>query len=342
MRIVRVRACLNAATGLMLFGLLAVGFGFEASAQNAGPEKPGDYPNRPITLIIPYAAGSGSEIGFRQVARAMEKVLGVSIVVENKPGAGHQIGLTELARAKPDGYTIGAVHAPLMQALYLDPALRAAFGWESFAPIALVNTRPTDMYVLGSSKIKSLEDAINEMKSRTVVVGGGPTLSSDHLAVLNFRRLTETEFRVVNFDEGNAPMDMAVQGGHVDIAVDNVGSHVQPMKEGRVRVLAVMDKTRSRFLPDVPTVEEATGAKVYAASSRGLAAPAGTPPEIVQYLSKVVEEAVKDTEFLALMEQQGTEPRYMNPDDFDSYWREVEETTKIMLPLAQAEIKKGG
>ena len=312
----------------------------KAAQTAAAPvQKPADWPKRSIQMIIPWAAGGGTDVGFRMLAPLMEKTLGQPIEVINKAGAGSQVGITELANAKPDGYTIGNVSAPSVQTIYLDPERKAAFKWDSFAPIGLHVFDPGIIVVSADSKYKTLKDVIDDAKANPEKVKVSTTgiLGDDHLAILQLQKMTGVKFAVVHFD-GAAPAKTALLGGHTDVAFNNVSEWLAEYKSGKARPLAVMDKERSAFYPDVKTAEE-QGFKLYSSSSRGLAAPKGTPKEIVWYISYAMEQAMKDPGIVQKMQDAGLTQLYMNPDQFNKYCLEFEEQVKPLMDLAKQENK---
>lgn len=306
-----------------------------AAPAAAAPPKPADWPKRSVQLIVPWDAGGSTDVGMRLLAPLMEKTLGTTIEVVNRPGAGSQVGVAELARAKPDGYTIGNTSAPAVITIYLDPERKATFTWDDFAPIGLHVFDPGVMAVPVDSKYKTLKDLVDDAKANPEKVKAGTTgiLGDDHLAILALERLTGVKFAVVHFT-GGAPQTAALLGGHIDVGFDNVGTYAKLDKQGKTRTLAVMDNQRNKFLPDVPTAEE-QGFKVYSSSSRGLSAPKGTPKEIVAYLSYAMEQAMKDPELNKKMDEAGLTQRYMNPEQFDKYWREFEAQVKPLVELAR-------
>ena len=309
------------------------------AAPAAGIQKPVGWPTKPIQLIVPWDAGGSTDVGMRLLAPLMEKQLGTSIEVVNKPGAGSQVGVAELARSKPDGYTIGNTSAPAVITIYLDPDRKATFTWDDFAPIGLHVFDPGVMAVPVDSKYKTLKDLVDDAKANPEKIKAGTTgiLGDDHLAILALQRLTGAKFAIVHFT-GGAPQVTALLGGHIDVGFDNVGTYAKLDKEGKTRTLAVMDTQRNRFIPDVPTAEE-QGFKLYSSSSRGLSAPKGTPKEIVWAISRAMEQAMKDPELQKKMDDACLTQRYMNPDEFDKYWRDFEAQVKPLMELAKAEQK---
>ncbi len=305
------------------------------AASSSGIQKPADYPKRSISLIVPFAAGGSTDIGFRLLGAAMEKVMGSPVEIVNKAGAGSQVGNTELANAKPDGYTIGSVAAPGTITIYLDPERKATFKWGSFAPIGLHVWDPNVVIVAADSKYKTLKDLLDDAKQRpsAVKIANTGILGDDDLAILKLQKATNAKFAIVNFDSG-APALTALLGGHIDAAVQNVGDILTSFKGGKVRLLAVLDNQRSKFIPDVPTAEE-QGVKVYNNSSRALVAPKGTPKEIVTYLAQVMEQAMKDPEQVKKLDEGGFTLRYLGPEQLDKYWQQQEEETKPLMSLGK-------
>ncbi|MHB1160541.1 MAG: tripartite tricarboxylate transporter substrate binding protein [Chloroflexota bacterium] len=272
-------------------------------AASAGAvQKPADWPKRAIQMVIPWAAGGGTDVGFRLLAPLMEKTLGQPLEVVNKTGAGSQVGITELARAKPDGHTIGNVSGPATQTLYLDPDRKAVFKWEDFAPIGLHVFDPGIITVSAESKYKTLKDVVEDAKANPEKVKVSTTgiLGDDHLAILQLQKMTGVKFAIVHFD-GAAPAKTALLGGHTDVAFNNVSEWLGEYKSKKARPIAVLDEQRSKFYPDVPTATEA-GYKLLSSSSRGLAAPKGTPKEVVAYVSYAMEQAMKDPGIIEKMD----------------------------------------
>lgn len=307
------------------------------AAQAAAPVgKPVDWPKKSIQMIIPWDAGGSTDVGFRMIAPLMEKTLGQPIEIVNKAGAGSQVGIAELAKAKPDGYTIGNISAPAVQTIYLDPDRKATFALDSFEPIGLHVFDPGAIYVSADSKYKTLKDVVEDAKANPEKIKASTTgvLGDDHLNILNFQRATGVKMAIVHFT-GSAPVQTAILGGHIDVAFNNVGDFMSQIKGGKMRCIAVTDKQRSRFFPDVPTAEE-QGIKLYSSSSRGLAAPKGTPKEIVWAISQAMQQAMKDPDVSKKMEETALTQQYMNPDEFGKYMKDFEEQVKPLIPEAKA------
>lgn len=293
--------------------------GVAAAAGTAAAE----YPERPIQMIVAYNAGGGTDVAARTLAPYIEKYLGdnASISILNKPGAGGEVGFTALATAEPDGYTIGFINTPVLLTVPLEREAR--YTLDSFEPIGNVVYDPGVFVVLADSEIKTLDDLVRVAKERPgeltyATTGIG---SDDHLAMLKFQRLTDTELQHVPF-EGSAPARAAVLGGHVDIGVINAGEAAPYMEEGQVTVLGQMAEERWEGAADVPTFKE-QGFDIVSGSARGIAAPAGAPKEAVDKLAAAIEQAINDPEFQKKAEEQALPLDYQGPEDYRTMLEET-------------------
>jgi putative tricarboxylic transport membrane protein len=283
------------------------------------------YPTKPVQLMVAYPAGGSTDVAARIVAAIAEKGLGQSIVVLNKGGAGGQVGWTEMSRQKPDGYYIGFINLPALNTVILDPDRRAAFNVDAFVPVINQVLDPGIIWVKGDSPHKSLKDLLEAAKRNPHKISAATTgiLSDDHLAILMMEEAAPGAFfRIVHF-EGGAPVFTALLGGHIDAAFDNVGSVFRRVKTGEVRVLAVMDTERSRFLPDVPTMPELGYPSVISSSTRGIAVPRGTPQAVVKRLEQTLKKAMDDPEHVKKMEDAGLGLRVMVGEEYAKYYREL-------------------
>jgi tripartite-type tricarboxylate transporter receptor subunit TctC len=301
----------------------------------AGAAAAEEYPSRPITLIVPVAAGGPTDVAARILGSIAEKELKQPIVVVNRGGAGSQVGTTEFARAKPDGYTLGFLLPPTTNAIILNPARQAIFDEKSFAPIINHVIDAGVIWVSAESPIKSFQDLIDAAKKAPGTVRASTTglLSDDHLYILMTEEATGAKFRIVHL-EGAAGQYKETLGGNVDVSFDNVGNVTKPLKAGLIRVLAVADPERSPFLPDVPTMKELGYPTVVSASTRGLAAPKGTPKPIIDKLAEVFKRAMDDPDHAKRMAEQGLAVRPMLPEEFTAYWLNAHEQTRKLVEWA--------
>ncbi len=272
------------------------------------------YPERPITMLIAYAAGGGTDTAARTLARFLEKDLGQSVVVVNRPGAGGEIGWSELARAKPDGYTIGFTNTPGIVTVPIER--QARFKLDDFAPIANIVDDPGGIWVLADSPYRSLAELVEAAKKAPGTLGYGTTGigSDDHLAMLALERLTGASFLHVPF-AGSSQVRTALLSKNLPIAVVNMGEGVVDWRQGVLRPLAQLGPTRWEVAAAVPTAKE-LGFDVVEGSMRGVAAPAGVPRPILDRLAQAVQRAVADPEFQKTAVQQSLPLRFLGPDAY--------------------------
>jgi len=319
--------------GRSVFSLVAVlilVIGVSASAA------PPEYPPKPIILQVPWVAGGGTDMGARILASVAEKKMGQPIVVINKVGAGSQVGLTETARQKPDGYYLGFVSVPALNTIILDPERKATFDLDSFVAIINQVVDPGLIWVKADSPYKTLKELIDDAKKRPRVMRASTTgiLGDDHLAILMMEQAAGVEFRIVHF-EGAAQQLKATLGGEVDVSFDNVGNVAPRVKGGQLRALAVMDKERSKYVPDVPTTVELGYATVISSSSRGVLGPQGIPEPIVKKIQEVFLDAMKNPEHVEKMEKVGLAIKAMVGEEYAKYLRDIHERCKLLVDAAR-------
>lgn len=294
-----------------------------------------DFPQKgkTITVIVPWPAGGANDLGARILSSLLEKELGTSVQVVNKPGANGQIGITEAIHSKPDGYTVIVTALPSTMTLYLDPEHPATFTRDDLVPVALHTMDPVVIAVKAESPFKDMKDVIAAAKANPekVKAGTGTVLNVSNLATMGVQQAAGAKFAMVQFD-GGSQIPIALLGDHVDIGFDMAGTFVSHVKNGKLRVVGVMGTERNKFLPDVPTLEE-QGLKVYGASSRGWSVPKGTPKEVVDTLSSAIKRAMDNPEHQKKMEELGLGVRYMDATQFGEYWKDMEDSVKPLLEL---------
>ncbi|WP_053365773.1 tripartite tricarboxylate transporter substrate binding protein [Bacillus sp. FJAT-27245] len=291
---------------LILMLLLAACSSNNTTAKSEGKEKKKEktFPDKPITLIVSFAAGGGTDLGARILAPYLEDELGVPVVVENKPGGGGWIGYADLIKAKPDGYTIGYLNTPGLITGYLNPTTKRQQNLDDFEYIA---SHVLDAGVIAvkadDNRFNTIEDLIKYAKKNNVTATTNGVASGNHIASLQLNDQIGTKFKPVHFD-GTAEAFTAVLGGHVDVLVAKAGEVLEPVKEGQMKVLAVMMEERIAQFPDVPTLKETVG-DVVNYSSRGIGAPKGLDPEVLKVLQDAFEKAINNPEHIAKMEELG-------------------------------------
>ena len=289
-----------------------------------------DYPNKPIMMQVPYPAGGSTDVGARIVSAIAEKQLGQAVVVINKQGAGGQLGWTELAKAKPDGYYLGYINLPHLPSAILDPERKATFKAEDIVPLVSQALDPTTISVRPDSPWKTLKDLIDEAKKKPEQIKAGIVgiLQDDEIGYLQFAEAAGVKLRLVYFD-GAAPAITALLGNHVDVLFCTVGDNFNQWKAGKIRMLTIMDKERSKFYPDLPTTAELGFPGVISASTRGVAAPKGLPPPIMAKLQDVFKKAMESKEHIDKLESAGHPVKIMVGDEFVKYyWESVKVAQK--------------
>ncbi len=297
-----------------------------------------DFPQKgkTIQILIGFAAGGSTDVGARILASGLEKKLGIPVLVVNKPGASGQIAYTMLTQAKPDGYTIGNTNFPSAVVTYLDPARKATYTRKNFEPLALHVVDPGLIAVKKDSPFKTLKEMIEVAKAnpKKIRISTTGIQSDEAFALLQLQKMTGVQFAMVHFSQGIARAMTAFLGGKIDVFCGNVGDLLAQFKSGEVRILGIMDDKPSPFYPGIKTFAE-QGYKLYNASSRGFAAPAGTPKEIINIMSEAIKQVVTTEEHKKRMADMGLTLRYMDPVQYSKYWDEYETMLKELLPLTK-------
>jgi tripartite-type tricarboxylate transporter receptor subunit TctC len=271
-------------------------------------------PDRQITMIVAFAAGGGTDVAARTIARFMEADLGQPVVVLNRPGAGGEIGFSELARARPDGYTIGFINTPNIVTIPIER--RARYSLDDFSLIGNIVDDPGGMWVVPDSPYKTLADLLAAARANPGTIGYGTTGigSDDHLAMLALERATGTKFLHIPF-AGSSQVKQNVLSRTIPLAVMNVAEGLNDMNQGTLRPIAQLGETRWDRAPTIPTLRE-LGFDVVEGSMRGMAAPGGMPTEIITRLADSVKKTVDNPEFQKLADQQFLPLRFLAPDAY--------------------------
>lgn len=315
--------------------LVILGLVLPAAAPGASfPDKA-----RTLTHIVAYPPGGGTDVTARLLAPMLEKEMGIQAQVLNKPGAGGQIGFTEIARSRPDGYTIGNLILPTVITTYLDPQRKAVFSRKSFELLALQDNDPGIIAVKADGPYKNLNDLIDAAKAKpgTIRTTTSGILSDDHIAAMLTEEVAGVKFAIVHFD-GSAPGRNAVLGGHVEAFYGNVSEMKAQVDAGEVRLLAVMDRKRTKFYPDVKTAEE-QGYKIYSGVHRGIGMPAGAPKEVRDTLAQALKNVINSAEFVQRMEKLTYAPLYMDPESYAKFWTDYEGQAKQWVEWSKAREK---
>jgi len=276
------------------------------------------YPEQPISMIVAYAPGGGTDLVARAIVPYIEKYLGegARILVVNRPGAGGEIGFTALANAAADGYTIGFINTPSLLTVPIER--KTAFTWQSFDLLGNLVDDPDNFSVHADSAFKNLADLAAYAKANPGAVSVGTTGqgSDDHLAMLLFEKMAGVKMNHIPF-KGAADVRTALAGKQIVVAAINVGEALQYAKGGTpMRQLGQMSQARTTLAPDLPTFKE-QGYDIELASLRGMAAPKGLPAAIRERLVKAVERAANDPAFQAQAAKFFAPLRYLPPPKYE-------------------------
>ncbi len=316
------------------FGALSMAvLGTAAHAQN--------YPDRPVTMIVPWAPGGAADIIARLVAEPMGKLLGQPVVIENRPGAGGTVGSAVVAKADPDGYTIlmgNVASEAIAPAFYADTIPYKVL--EDFAPVTQLIQQPSVLLVSKDSKFDNVKDLMAFAKENpgelyaTPGVGNSPYLTFE-LIKDNYG----VEMENVPYDSG-AEVNNALNAGDVQIAINNLPEAIKAIEAGIAKPLAVTAAERNPLLPDVPTFVESGGEKIVAISWQGIFAPAGTPDAIVQKIYEATAAALKDENVVQRNKELGSVPVGSTPEEFKAFVASEIENWAYMVKLAGASAPK--
>ena len=280
------------------------------------------WPNKPVRIVVPFAAGGTTDILARAIAPELSKAFGQQFIVDNRAGAGGNVGAEIVSKAVPDGYTLlmgtvgtHGINRALYEKMPYDPI-------KDFAPITLVAGVPNVM-VMPAEKARTLgintvADFIKYAKAHPgkVNMASSGNGTSIHLAGELFKSMTGTY--MVHFPyRGSGPALLDLVGGTMDVMFDNLPSSLPQIKAGKLKALAVTSRQRSAAVPDIPTVEEAAGLKGFDATSWfGLLAPAGTPPDIVNRIQQEVAKSLNTPAIKEKLLAQGAIPSGNTPAEF--------------------------
>jgi tripartite-type tricarboxylate transporter receptor subunit TctC len=273
------------------------------------------YPTKPITIIVPFAAGGGNDIMARLLAQNMGRTLGQQFVIDNRGGAAGTLGARAVAKATPDGYTLMVGHSGVFG---VAPSLYGNAGYDprkDFAPIGLIASFQQILVVHPSLPVRSVKDLValarkepGKITYATAGIGSGSHISTELFNAMADIKLTHIPYR------GSGPAQSDLIAGHVLMAITTVPPAIAQIRSGLLRAVAVTGDTRLAILPDVPTVAESGVPGDVAVIHYGLVAPAGTPRPIVERLNAELNIALKSDDVRARIADEGGEPLAGTPE----------------------------
>lgn len=298
----------------------------------AGPVLAQDYPNRPIKVLVGFPAGSSIDVNLRTFMPALEKILKVPIVVENRPGAAGARAWNDVANAEPDGYTLGSVNYPAIAGVTATGGL-AFDPLEKFEFLGNIIYEPNIIAVGKNSPYKSLGEMVAFLKANPsgLSYGSDGIASLDGLVALAVGSTAGVKFRSVNF-EGSSDSLAALLGGHIDAMGMAVSMAVPLMQSGDVRAMGVTGSERNPLMPDVPTFAEQGIPIAVNAASRGLITQAATDPAVIAKLRDAIKAAAADPEYIATAKKMAQAIRYVPPENVRADIKEQIEFVKTVVP----------
>jgi len=294
------------------------------------------YPEKPITLIVPFGPGGIADLTARAVAQAMTATLKQTIVVDNRPSAGSIVGSTAVAQAQPDGYTMllmsngNAVSQTLFKKLPFDAV-------KDFAPVGTLGFFDLAVFVSAESRFKTLREVTAYAKANPgkLTIGTIAPGSTQHLSAELFKTVAGIDAVTVPY-KGTPAVVTALRSGEIDVGFEILGPMLSQVEGKALRALAVTSGKRFPLLPNVPTVQEEGIARYDVASWNALAVPAKTPKEIVAKLTLAANEALKSPEVIAQLQRLGVRPQGSTPEQMTQLltseikrWGDVIKTSKI-------------
>jgi tripartite-type tricarboxylate transporter receptor subunit TctC len=301
---------------ILSLATLAVVMGCISSPIEAETIRAQTWPQRPVRIIAPYAAGGNSDVITRLTAQRLTEAFGQTFVVENRLGGNGAVACEAVARAAPDGYTLlWGVTPPIT----INPALTKVTydPIKDFAPVSVVAANGFVLVVNKDFPPKNVAEFISYVRAqpRKLAYAEGSAGSLTHLIMALFLKRAGLEMTNVSY-RGNAPAMTDVVAGHLPTMFSNISDAIPQAAAGAIRLLAVSTKSRSAQLPDIPTVAESGFPGFDLATWNGLLAPAGTPKEIIDKMAAELGRAVKDPRFVAKLDQMGAQPVGNTPAEF--------------------------
>ena len=304
----------------------------------AGPSMAQDFPEKAITIVVPFGAGGGTDNLVRTFQPALQEALGVPAVVENRPGGGSTIGTSLVAQAPADGYTVLAVDT----AVTVNPALYDNLPYdtlEDLTPVSMLATGPVILVAHPSVEAKTIDAIIEKAKAEpgTLTFASGGNGASTHLALELMKLVTDTDVIHVPY-KGSGPATTDLVGGHVQYMFNGISASRPHIEAGALVPIAVTGDKRNPALPDVPTFAELGYPDVNPMSIWGVWAPTGTPEEAVDTLSEAFATAINDPEVVEKLNALGFFTVGSSPEEYGETvrsemekWAEVVETANIVI-----------
>lgn len=281
---------------LVLLVLLSLVLG-SAFAQGTAEASAVSYPNGPVSVVVPYSAGGGTDLVCRALVDAAKGSFPKNISVENRTGGGGAVGMSYGANAKPDGSVITMITVELVTLPHTGTG--AGLYYDQFKPIMMVNSAYSAVTVKADSPYNTLKEFLDAAKTKTMRVGNSGVGAIWHLAAAGLAKTAKVNFNHIPF-EGAAPAITSLLGGHIDAITVSYAEVVTQVAAGNLKVLAVLAPERIAATPNIPTAKE-LGYDVAIGTWRGLGVPKDTPQPIVDQITKIFTDAAKSEAFVKFM-----------------------------------------
>ena len=289
------------------------------------------YPNKTITVIVPYAPGGNLDVIARLVAQGMSKNLGQSLVIDNKPGAGgilgHQIG----ARANPDGYTITTT---ANGSFAISPRLQAKMPFKSsdFIPVGTISVTPLVLEVNPNGRFKTINELLAYAKAnpQKISIGHSGNGTTNHVAILMLQELAKVKFNIIPY-KGSAPAITDLLANQIDAVIDQLPSSMSNLSAGKLRALAVTTADRVEDLATIPTFAESGFKGFEVTTTTGFLVPANTPESVVSTLNKSLNLALQQPEIQKKMRELNSEALQSTPAQFKQYLSKEEVKAEALV-----------
>ena len=306
----------------------AIGVAMLAALTIGGPARAENFPSKPITVIVPWSPGGGSDRSMRLVAATAKKYFGQSVIVVNKPGAGGANGTRAIAAAKPDGYTLGMVGAGVVARQYNN---RNANPLSDLIPIAFFGADPAALSARASTGFKSVADFVRAAKAKpgSIKNGNDQPGGSSYVAIAIMEGILGVKTTRVPY-KGYAPTVAALLAGEVQTATVPVPDAIEHHKAGKIRILGVASNQRHFVAPDVKTFKE-QGFNVVAGSWRTIVAPAGVPADRIKILEDKLLQTLKDPELVKRANNAGFFVTPMGSKETAAYWKSYDKAVYPVL-----------
>lgn len=296
------------------------------------------YPTGPVTIVVPFPAGQTGDIVARMVGAELAKKTGQSFIIDNKPGAGGRTGTAAVAKAKPDGYTLLLTSTgPFAIAPSLYPASISYNPIKDFVAVAEVAATPQIIAVSNQSGIQTFADLVKTAQTKDLSYGSAGNGSTQHLTMELLK--LQLKFPMVHVPfKGSAESKTQIMSGLIPATSDSLPAILPQIKAGQMKALAVVDHTRSPYLPDVPTLEESGFPKLSTIAFFGVVAPRGTPQNVVDELNKQIREILKTPASQQKFKELAlTPPKDFTAPQFQEYL--TSEVAKFKKIITEANVK---